>query len=158
MKEEDRLVNDVCNVFEEVVGMKLDPNKEKGIIHYWMQQGWKIFDFRLVIEFIKSNEEYFSYFRKNPTRLNLRGFLNGAGKRKEMLEDLLISLKFQKKKETEKQQQVLTRKAPMMKLRCGAKIPVGDKVAYEAHNKKCFEEQGLCFFPAKKAINDAIPF
>lgn len=144
-----RLIKDTCMIFEEITGMPADPLREGGAVAHWARKGWQIFDLKLVIEFEFRNERSKKYYEENPMRFNLRGFLNASGEREGLLIDLHHALKHRANmKESKEQLHDSSSELNFLLFQCGAKIPAGDRDAYNEHLNVCFDRRGFCFFPA----------
>lgn len=142
--EFNRLISDVCSVFKDVTGITADPRKDAPSIVVWGKRGWKTHDFRLVIEHHYRDEKSWSYFKAHPEKMNLRGILNPL--RENILLDIHAGVKAALAREERKQEiQTNYSRMPMMLMRCGVKVAVGDRKAYDHHMKQCFAVQGACF-------------
>lgn len=146
----ERLIRDVCRVFNEVTGVSADPKREAGAIMPLAKEGWEIYDFRLLIEFQFQDDEASKWF-KQPGRMNLRNFFNPA--RKDILLDIREDLKVRDvimKKQKELGDS--PRREPKLLMKCGSQIYRKD---YDRHMNQCFQNRGLCFFPEPR---EEMPF
>lgn len=136
----ERELQNVCKIFEEVTGLPAEATREAYVIQHWLQRGWTLKDFRMVIEFQFGDERQREFYEK-PGNLNLRMMLNPSFA--ERLIDILVQLKYaEKKRATDKNQ---ARRSSSIVLRCGTQIAVGDKHSFDVHMEKCFEIRGACF-------------
>lgn len=136
-----REIGDICNIFRDVTGLAADPHKEKTVILFWMQRGLSLHDFRLLIEFQFNDPRQKDFYAK-AGNLNLRMMLNPASA--DRLSDILDQLRHAKRIK-ESKAEFAPRSSPMMLMRCGKKIAVGDKASYDAHMNECFNAKGACF-------------
>ena len=144
--ELQHFIRSVCEVFKEVVNVSADPTRDAEAIAHWWRKGWRLYEFRLVIEYMSQNEKTVEYFKQNPSKLNLRGFLSTSGDRESRMEDLILGLKARMKLErTQEEKREVMKGLPLMLLRCGTRLPAGDSAAYSAHMRLCFGAKGGCF-------------
>lgn len=139
---ENRIVNDVCQIFEDVTGRQADCEREKGVILFWEKRGLQNRDFRLLIEHEFADPRQKEFYSQ-PGNLVLRFMLNPS--RADRLSDVLTELRYAERAREKKE--VLAKmpsRTPRMLLRCGAKV---FREEYEAHNEACFAAKGRCFYP-----------
>lgn len=87
----DRIVRDVCAIFEEITGSEAISQREGGAIVPWARDhGWQAHDFRLLIEFEFKDPRRREYLNQ-PGRMNLRTIFNPL--RKDILIDTLVDLR-----------------------------------------------------------------
>lgn len=137
------MVANVCQIFREITGSIAEPDRERAVIMHWAQKGWSAYEFRLVIEYQFSDQKQKEFYAQ-PGCLNLRMMLNPSST--DRLIDIVNDLKRKKQIEERREKAVRSPGVPMMLLRCGEKIPVGDVDAYSRHMNDCFAAKGRCFF------------
>lgn len=89
--DENRLVFDVCRIFETVTHRKVDPAVEQQcIVEFAKELKWGVFEFRLVIEWSWSDANN-RLWLEQPGKCNLRSIFNM--RRKQLLVDVVADLK-----------------------------------------------------------------
>lgn len=87
----DRIVLDVCNIFNELTGAVVDAKREQSAIIPWIRDdGFTTYEFRLIIEHCLKDERQ-KQFLSQPGRMNLRSIFNSA--QRDRLLDLISDLK-----------------------------------------------------------------
>lgn len=135
----NKIVADVCIVFKEITAAEAIPTREASAIIPWFKHGWRIHDFRIVIEWEFKNPDQRDWYAK-PGNLNLRSMLSQS--RRERLIDMHSDLRWKSEINEKKKEENLAARDRKILMPCGAKVT---REQYNPHLTACFQMMGRCF-------------